>query len=86
MLWLSLGLLAAFLFGVLTPVLASMSHTVDRLSVQMRIPVRETATPYGVCADVCTLEGACRHIVVPGGWHRGDRVADARVLEAAPCH
>ena len=44
-----------------------------------------TATPFGVCADLCTKAGVCRHVVVPEGWHRGHPVSDQQVLAAPAC-
>lgn len=85
--WLSLVLIVCFLLGVLTPVLGSIGGSFTRLSVPLplHVPAEPTETPYGICADLCTSDGACRHIVVPGGWHRGDHVPDALILDAPAC-
>lgn len=83
--WITVVLVVSFLFGVLTPVLGSIGGSFSRLSLPLHVPVEQAETPYGICADLCTSDGACRHVVVPGGWHRGDRVPDALILDAPSC-
>lgn len=40
---------------------------------------------YGACGDICSDEGGCRHVLLRGGLHDGDRVAEAVMVAAESC-
>lgn len=82
----SLVVVLLFVFGLLSPVIAALESRLERLRAPVYVPASVNASPYGACADVCGRDGACRHVVVPEGWHAGKRVSAKTLAEAAACN
>lgn len=45
----------------------------------------ESERHYGACGDICTIAGACRHVVLTGGLHGGQKVMQQVLIEAESC-
>ena len=82
----TLSLALLFVFGVLTPVLASFDRSFLRINRRLHVSAVKTPSPYGLCADLCATDGTCRHVIVPDGWHHGQRISDDALAAAASCH
>ncbi|WP_428385114.1 hypothetical protein [Nevskia ramosa] len=83
---LTASMMALLLQGGLISPHNRIAQTLD--SLMRSIP--ETAAPeserrYGACGDICTVSGACRHVVLHGGLHGGQKVPMEVLTKAESC-
>ncbi len=66
---------------------SSLRRTIDSLTLSLpdRTPGGAIRS-YGACGDICTVAGACRHVVLLGGLHGGQRVSQDELTAAESCH
>ncbi|MDP3295018.1 MAG: hypothetical protein Q8M37_09780 [Nevskia sp.] len=83
---LTASMMALLLQGHLMSPHADIARTLDSLIRSM-----PAATPpdskrhYGACGDICTVSGACRHVVLHGGLHGGQKVSMDVLTKAESC-
>lgn len=65
---------------------SGLRRTLDSLTLSL--PDRASGgavRSYGACGDICTIAGACRHIVLQGGLHGGQKVTQEVLSAAESC-
>lgn len=83
---LTASMMALLLEGGLISPQNRMAQTLD--SLMRSIPAAaapEGERRYGACGDICTIGGACRHVVLHGGLHGGQKVSMDVLTKAESC-